>query len=904
MMDASEVLDLSKENIQPLVHGRKADKLSTALQVNSNFQLQQELRRQREEFELQIHMYNGDDPLQLRFEYVQWLEQSYPSLGPETNIIPFLEDTLVAFKNNDQYKQDPRYVSLVIKYIQTQPNPLEIYNLVYSENIGTKLSMFYRAWAEELDTHNDIKQANHVFQLGLNAHAEPIEELEAAQMQFHMSVGRRFLTGGSAPPNEEPIPQPERQVLGKLAKKVVPGMTRLKMGAPGRMSQSDTKRPLQNSQPTGMNVYMDPNADENNYVKEPSLQNSHFKVKADVMHKENNEAPGVWTKKKTKKGATPLPAIPCTPSFPIHVDEECAQEQPAHSQISSSALKPKKPEGEHLQVFAGGETEGEGKERNMFCKNKIYLGKNELQFEEFRAARHRMNKYGTCTMASTKSNSGGWDIPVYIVEPQDNTKQPMYKKQQVYIGDNKEVQLEELRAAHYKQFRQANRVVNSGLNRVPPSIATNASNPAALWVEEIPVCVPCFNDKMKPMYPKSQIYIGGNKEVQLEELRAAQYRANKNSTRSQPSNDYVSRKLKARQSQAITPSSVKSVASFAIFNDDSVPPPSSSIKGPSFPIFDDSVQTPSQQREPKLAHQSVQKTPSAQLQPFAIYSDEPKLAHQSVQKTPSAQLQPFAIYSDEPKLAHQSVQKTPSAQLQPFAIYSDEPKLAHQSVQNTSSAQPQAFAIYSDESRPRESVPKPAHQQSARKTTTAFSVYSDDSEEIPMSSQPPQAHQQPPKTPSFHIYSDDKVNPPTQRQQQPVKSATKGPSFAIYSDEGSQDSGSSGPLPEIKSQSKVLTFSTSGEESLERKSEGDFSTSSSSSSKNSASVSMPSSKGGSAKKLGLFDTSDKDVSCNLQLQGLVADDSIKDVFISLDDMWKSPVVNKSKDGNKSAAPVP
>uniref|UniRef100_A0A8D9E181 Mitotic checkpoint serine/threonine-protein kinase BUB1 beta n=3 Tax=Cacopsylla melanoneura TaxID=428564 RepID=A0A8D9E181_9HEMI len=182
MMDASEVLDLSKENVQPLVHGRKADKLSKALQANSNFQLQQELKRQREEFELQIRMDDGDDPLQLRFDYVQWLEQSYPSLGPETNIIPFLEETLVAFKNNDQYKQDPRYVSLVIKYIQTQPNPLEIYNLVYSENIGTKLAIFYRAWAEELDSHNDIKQANHVFQLGLNARAEPIEELEAAQM--------------------------------------------------------------------------------------------------------------------------------------------------------------------------------------------------------------------------------------------------------------------------------------------------------------------------------------------------------------------------------------------------------------------------------------------------------------------------------------------------------------------------------------------------------------------------------------------------------------------------------------------------------------------------------------------------------------------------------------------------
>lgn len=58
-MDTSHVLDLSKENVQPLVHGRKTDKLTTALQVNSNFQLQQELKRHRELVDfLNIHFLN------------------------------------------------------------------------------------------------------------------------------------------------------------------------------------------------------------------------------------------------------------------------------------------------------------------------------------------------------------------------------------------------------------------------------------------------------------------------------------------------------------------------------------------------------------------------------------------------------------------------------------------------------------------------------------------------------------------------------------------------------------------------------------------------------------------------------------------------------------------------------
>ncbi len=47
-LDTSDVLDLSKENIQPLRHGRKAAQLKTALQAQSNPEMYQRLLRQRE----------------------------------------------------------------------------------------------------------------------------------------------------------------------------------------------------------------------------------------------------------------------------------------------------------------------------------------------------------------------------------------------------------------------------------------------------------------------------------------------------------------------------------------------------------------------------------------------------------------------------------------------------------------------------------------------------------------------------------------------------------------------------------------------------------------------------------------------------------------------------------------
>lgn len=46
--DNSEVLDIAKENIQPLRHGRKAAQLKTALQAQADPDVYQQLMKQRE----------------------------------------------------------------------------------------------------------------------------------------------------------------------------------------------------------------------------------------------------------------------------------------------------------------------------------------------------------------------------------------------------------------------------------------------------------------------------------------------------------------------------------------------------------------------------------------------------------------------------------------------------------------------------------------------------------------------------------------------------------------------------------------------------------------------------------------------------------------------------------------
>lgn len=73
-------------------------------------------------------------------------------------------------------------IRLYYSQINVQSNPLELYQLVYNQGLGTMCSIFYKAWAEELDKMNDFKRADQIFQLGLRCHAEPINELQEAHM--------------------------------------------------------------------------------------------------------------------------------------------------------------------------------------------------------------------------------------------------------------------------------------------------------------------------------------------------------------------------------------------------------------------------------------------------------------------------------------------------------------------------------------------------------------------------------------------------------------------------------------------------------------------------------------------------------------------------------------------------
>lgn len=78
--------------------------------------------------------------------------------------------------------------------INTQPNPLEIYQVVYDQGISTMCAPFYKAWADELDNNNDFKAADRIYELGKRVKAQPVEMLEEAHL-YVFNLDYNFYVG-------------------------------------------------------------------------------------------------------------------------------------------------------------------------------------------------------------------------------------------------------------------------------------------------------------------------------------------------------------------------------------------------------------------------------------------------------------------------------------------------------------------------------------------------------------------------------------------------------------------------------------------------------------------------------------------------------------------------------------
>ncbi|XP_043663490.1 uncharacterized protein LOC122626937 isoform X2 [Vespula pensylvanica] len=315
-MDPATVIALCKENIQPLRYGRNAAQLGTALRAQEDVEAQQLLLQEKQMYEDAIRNYEGEDPLENWYEYILWIEQSYPKSGHESHIGKLLQQCLATFEKEAKYYQDQRYIRLWINYINMQKNPLELYQLLYNNGIGTMVADMYRAWAFELEQIEDYKQADEIYLLGLRARAEPLDELDYAHKNFQLAVARKTL--GRIDDRGDASIFEQRQAFSSLkaikaGKRVGTIRTghRVRDYFPGSIPQVTT---MQNTRPNSrVQIYQD---DMSGEIKGASILD-HVPIE-DMMHKENTIKPGPWNSGMKKSN---LLSSTVKTAFKVHEDE-------------------------------------------------------------------------------------------------------------------------------------------------------------------------------------------------------------------------------------------------------------------------------------------------------------------------------------------------------------------------------------------------------------------------------------------------------------------------------------------------------------------------------------------------------------------------------------------------------
>lgn len=395
--------DASKENIQPLKGGRKAELLELALNAENHQELQKELTEKRKMYEATITEYKGDDPLEPWYDYIIWIEQTYPKSGKETALDDVLINCIQKFENDQRYRQDRRMIKIYMKYIDTQPNPHEFYQELYNQGVGTMVADLYIGWAYYYDAIDKFKKTEEIYRKGLDAKAQPLEDLEQAHKQFGFTMSQRILYKDE-PASQEEIRatlQERRAALTSLrtSRRQTIGTTRtggvVRNLNPGIVNQENV--PVNQRSAAG-NVAVSVYAEEQETIPR---NESIVKTLVDARMRENTHEPGPWNKAKLGKSGPLFTGSSSQLNFNIAEDEEGFTPIPYT-----------------VKTYDKG-----------FLRPKDFINKNKV-------------------------SKGLWDAPTVLHDPTDEKCLPMYNKPFLYPKPGLEYSPEELLA--YRWFKKQN----------------------------------------------------------------------------------------------------------------------------------------------------------------------------------------------------------------------------------------------------------------------------------------------------------------------------------------------------------------------------------------------------------------------------------------------------------------
>ncbi|XP_038150391.1 mitotic checkpoint serine/threonine-protein kinase BUB1 beta [Cyprinodon tularosa] len=419
--------ELSKENIQPLRRGRAISALHQALSQQEEGSTSA-INQQKQMFESELRMYDGDDPLSVWDRYIKWTEQTFTRGGKESNLTMLLERAVTKFTDEKMYHDDPRYVELWIKFAANCQEPLDIYSYMQAQGIGVTQPSLYIAWSEEYENQGNYRKADLIYQEAFKKCPAPHDRLHQFHKALQARVSRQaFMKLENDSSDEEPN-EPERISLADLRhrgkKKAIAPINRTGKAIKGiRGGLQTVGAPVLGNVSNSQLVIFDENKAEAGGPSEPSLES--WVAPPTSRAKENEQKPEKWCDvkvlQKTKFGHAVMPPPPPKPTFQPFVEESDEPPTMTPCKINpavNSVLSVRRPHKEETPLKRLQEQQqlhkeakaGKLHEQSMYCKELLLSGATEFCFEELRAEHFFKKK--TQGLQETKAESCQAAAPV------------------------------------------------------------------------------------------------------------------------------------------------------------------------------------------------------------------------------------------------------------------------------------------------------------------------------------------------------------------------------------------------------------------------------------------------------------------------------------------------------------
>lgn len=121
-----------------------------------------------------------EEPIEIWYDYITWIEKSYPEGGEEANLNKVLESCISELYNEERYKNDERFLEIFLKYMKVMNDHLEMFQILFNSDTFVELASFYCHWSSRLQEVSDYKKAEEVLKKGITRMAHPTKLLHSS----------------------------------------------------------------------------------------------------------------------------------------------------------------------------------------------------------------------------------------------------------------------------------------------------------------------------------------------------------------------------------------------------------------------------------------------------------------------------------------------------------------------------------------------------------------------------------------------------------------------------------------------------------------------------------------------------------------------------------------------------